>query len=883
MSRSRTLLFALVALAAIGFLLWLAAGGPDAPTGDPLGATTASDPSPADTDPDLLRTSAGGAEDGDPSAPVEPHGRTTPPPQGLTGEVHDERGRGLTGATVEVRRIDPRGLRGAPYPDGPVLQSVQTERDGTFAIPAVSGTWLRVLARAPGRARAAVLVASTGASVVLVLPPAGTLAVEVVDEEGRPVPGAQVDVQVETTFTTAIADAAGRAVFEDAAPGALRVRASAAGHGPAAAGPFLVGAGATTTALVRLPALVRIAGIVRDATGRALPDAEVHLARPGESVRLDVDAQGRFGPVAGGGRGERVFLAAAAEGYAPVLEPVILRAVGDQAVVLVLEPATPWKGRVVDARGAPVPGATVGYTPDGASDGAQGQAVSVASDDTGRFTLPPPRTPAPGRRVVLSARKGDGVAAVALRPGMLQPEPLILTLRTGTVVSGRAVDAAGRGVAGAIVRLAPSWGDVPRDVHPDAASSRLLLANEEGFPGLATATGPDGSWMLGGIPAGPFVVHYEYRGVAQKRDGLLEVADRPVSAGTEVLGGGRTVLGQVVDDRGRPVPGAHVTLLAEGGAGTRARTTTDLEGAFEVSGLGAAAYDVVVTALGRAQATSAADLTQDTTLSLRIALDEPAGLTAEITREGAPYRGIVTLTFADTDSGRAVAQRRTVRVTAGRLEIGDAPRGSWTVDAFAGSALRARAEDVLLEPGRTTAIRLDLMAGAELVGTVLTPDGAVVAGAYVTAAMPSTGTRLTATTSADGRFRFENIAPGSYALEALGRGGAPTAETIGVEAGAVQEVALRLAPAGTLEVRVLDESGKPVAEARLTFLTSADIVRTRQPARTDRAGVAIQPDLPVGEILVRARGPDGRVGEAQASVAARGTTSVELHLAPRDG
>src|SRR5215469_15525090 len=81
---------------------------------------------------------------------------------------------------------------------------------------------------------------------------------------------------------------------------------------------------------------------------------------------------------------------------------------------------------------------------------------------------------------------------------------------------------------------------------------------------------------------------------------------------------------------------------------------------------------------------------------------------------------------------------------------------------------------------------------------------------------------LSTITSADGKFSFENVAPGKYSLVGL-KGGFITAAydqhdqystAIVTGAGfATENLTLRLSPAAIISGRVLDEAGEPVRQA----------------------------------------------------------------------
>src|SRR5262249_19944088 len=95
-------------------------------------------------------------------------------------------------------------------------------------------------------------------------------------------------------------------------------------------------------------------------------------------------------------------------------------------------------------------------------------------------------------------------------------------------------------------------------------------------------------------------------------------------------------------------------------------------------------------------------------------------------------------------------------------------------------------------------------ATASLRGTVMDPNGAVVAGATVTATNSSTGIAKTTKTAGDGSYRFAALAPGQYQIATESRGFAKTnLKDLGltVRQSAVYDVHLKVGSASeTVEV-----------------------------------------------------------------------------------
>lgn len=89
---------------------------------------------------------------------------------------------------------------------------------------------------------------------------------------------------------------------------------------------------------------------------------------------------------------------------------------------------------------------------------------------------------------------------------------------------------------------------------------------------------------------------------------------------------------------------------------------------------------------------------------------------------------------------------------------------------------------------------------ATLAGDVIDPSGAVIAGAEVVVTLPITGQRRTTTTTGDGRFAFAGLDPGTYEIEAVAPGFAPSRlERVIVNVSDQRRLRLRLELAGAEE------------------------------------------------------------------------------------
>ncbi len=172
----------------------------------------------------------------------------------------------------------------------------------------------------------------------------------------------------------------------------------------------------------------------------------------------------------------------------------------------------------------------------------------------------------------------DGGQAVIRFPGKKRPADAALTLR------GTAVDEAGKAISGAEITAA-----LARNRGADGSSAAMS--------NFRATTGSDGRFEVRDVslstdPANQpssisvVVVKGGYDGVQTPEFAIGRVpASGVVDFGTLVLKPGRVLLGQVVDENGRPLPGAVVTNLTNYFLYSHLRCRTDVNGRFAMPDL----------------------------------------------------------------------------------------------------------------------------------------------------------------------------------------------------------------------------------------------------------------------------------------------------------
>ncbi len=844
------------------------------------------------------------------------------PDAGLEVRVRDAAGRPAA-ARLAAFALEP-GRSGHPAAFGfdptslgwqiPVRRAA-TGPDGVARLPRARGERLQMVAAAHGLMPLG-LDAGAGGRLEVVLPAGVARTVRAVNEAGRPVAGAVVlddsgllalgrtdESGHWTAMVRSPAAAAVTAAPEGTGEGTSSAARSGAGAppassavadaGPAAAGEttlhwygrdgrrgsLLLAAGAGP-ATVRLSVPVAVSGRVVDgASRRPLAGALVWFQGFPDSVAR-TGAHGRYtvrpsGPC-------QAPLAAAAPGYLPP-QSFGGGACAAAGPTIALAPAAGIEGLVVDAGGRPLAGARLTANPDEGIGmfsrrtlAALAAPAAAFSSVAGRFRLPALSPGQPYRLAVqLAGFAPAELEVAALAPAELR-SGLRLVLSPGRRGVGRVVDAAGRPVAGARLRLLRTRQDRPWERPQD----------------WRAVTGADGRFEMAGLLPGRYDLRAGAAGFAMSEVPGIEVAapgpaagpaggDGPAALGTVVLRPGVAIEGLVVDRQDRPVAGAEIEV-----SGRRRLLPPPLQGETAV----------VTGADGRFLL---GDLTAGESLSIRIG--KPGFAARELDNTVAPTSLRVVLAPAGRLAGQVLdADRRAVEgatvfaaAAAGHvhgLEQSDAA-GRFAIDGLAAGPVELRvladgfvpyvlAGVELPEGGEQSGLEVVLERGATVEGRVLRPDGELAAGALLTAgdgvgARPADG---------EGAFRLAGLRPGPLVVKAEHPDYPPVSRDLDVRPG-TNPLTVVFEAGGEVAGRVLDPDGLPLGGAEIHLFPSAPTAGTRDfPVATSGAdGTFALRGLRPGSYQANAAREgyvEDRTTANEVEVAAGRRSEVEIRLVP---
>jgi len=496
------------------------------------------------------------------------------------------------------------------------------------------------------------------------------------------------------------------------------------------------------------------------------------------------DAQGRydFGPVPGGAY---ALWAEAPEGIAADAGDVTGRNVD-----LHLAPARWIRGRVLDERAQPLPGARLA-----AVAAVPGARVEATADGQGTFALGPL---ASVNYEVVAMSQGRRPAEYVLNG--VEDAPVVLRLHPPIRLSGRVV----RGVSGAAhAAVCVETGEVRAATEADGSGHFEL---DGLLPGDATAVAVQGE---------------------DRADAALRLAQDEPAEVVLRLEATATISGSVHDERGQAIPDVQLQLTAGEGPRSMGQVVKlEPDGSFRVSRVTAGPVRLFATAKGfhrhRAERSAAAgaETRIDIILTHGVAVEgsvvDPAGKPVAAASVSAyvaePDRPDNDSFAGSTDTDAAGAFSVSVdHPGAYELRVTD--------ERFRTAAAQARA------PGQ--GVRIVVEPGVAIAGVLVDAQGKPCPSAEVSAYRTGTALDEVAAVRAQvtderGEFTLQGLDPGSYVVTAtLTDPGGDWFASIAVDAPAARAV-LRFERRGQISGRVVDASSKPVASAEVIASTDED-------------------------------------------------------------
>jgi protocatechuate 3,4-dioxygenase beta subunit len=832
----------------------------------------------------------------------------------LTGRVVDAAdGRPLAGVRVVARA-----------PGGEFL--ARSGADGRYSMRGLSPQAYRVSAeddRFVAWSRTVTVAAGQAETQDVPLVRGATLAGRVVDEEGRPIEGATIQVSRggENVFRAFMRNVEGEGAARTGRDGSFRAPRLAPGENQrldvrhdeyeerSVGGLSLSPGGTRSGVSVVLRRGLAVRGVVKDEEGRPLSGVEVNLSSsrnvragrggvqmsfsgPGSQLRRETGADGRF-EFRGLKAGDYTVSARRPGSSRATVDPVnVVEARVAEPLELVLKP-----------------GATIsGVLRDKAGSGASGWSVSArAASQAGGPTFGPGgiRSEEPtgpdGVFYLEGLTAGEsydlqvmGQAGLGPRKaGVVAPAEGVDLVVTGTgQIRGRVVDGdSGRAIPDFQVRYQPDAQGGVRFVM------RMGPGRGRGPYEKQAFHAEDGSFVLEDVAAGRWTVEAFAPGYQAGSASSVSVGEGEAAEGVEVrLSKGGVIAGRVLELRGgRPILDATVRaelsggeprmgMMRMGGEGGDNEAATDAEGRYEIVGLAPGTWTVTASHPDWSEATASVEL-KEAPATADIRLGKGGAVAGTVLAGGRPVGGAQVALSPAGDSGfrpgaglMGGGEQTALSDEGGRFRFERLNPGRYSLGASLRDQSSSQAEAVVTGDD-SQEVQLVLAAGAVVRGTVTGLPDNLLSG--VTVSAQGQDFWGTARTSAGGTFELTGVPEGVVTLRAnagdfmTGSRSASTSVTIGPgQAEATAEIAFEQ---GFRVEGLVSRGGKPVTDAMVAAFPEGGNRRSAS-GRTDEAGHYALEGLEQGQYTLNANTQDG--APIRRTVEISGDTTVDLEAPP---
>ncbi len=506
------------------------------------------------------------------------------------------------------------------------------------------------------------------------------------------------------------------------------------------------------------------------------------------------------------------------------------------------------EGRVVDADGTPIEGASVRTL--GSATSSPG--LRPPTGEAGR--VPPGWSEHSAAVDQDRLRRFSGRIAAPAQPiggmtGAMSSDPqLVARGELGVLV-------------GPIPSIPPAGAQLARPATLDTTATGALVGEPpplEIAPSTASiwTTGRDGRFRIRGLPRGKLAVLASAPGFAEGRSKQVTLDVGQAVVGIDiVLGPGTMIVGKITDQHGVRVIGAQVHAKPE--VGVVLDAFTDDEGMYR---LGPVSGTIELTAGAYGHA--------DGKRTLEVAL--ATGRTAAERREDLVL-AVADAALAGTldDASGAVVGGAQIEVIGGAGEGRRAmvsENGTFSIDLLPAGPLRVRVThpdyppaelDAVASSGAREKVRLRLALGGAVEGVLLDDASGSPLGSLVVTAYGPGGATADATTDKSGRWKLGPLRPGRWKLAIEQPGYLPTSRELEVPAArapgvtSVHDVRIDLARGALVGGTVRDARGHRVVGAQVVVQLATGEGPSAE-GTTDSEGEFRIRDCPTGELAVTA-------------------------------
>jgi 5-hydroxyisourate hydrolase-like protein (transthyretin family) len=414
------------------------------------------------------------------------------------------------------------------------------------------------------------------------------------------------------------------------------------------------------------------------------------------------------------------------------------------------------------------------------------------------------------------------------------------------------------------------------------AGTSLKIVNSSGITDASVTTDVNGQYTANSLAPGYYVITFSSDGHGSKTVGTYIQSDTVTTVDVSLRRIAGVLTGTVTSD-GAPITGATVDVVLNNIV--VAKTITDDNGDYTISGLSPDRYTVILGAVAYSPVTLGAVIQDNETSVLDADLQSIFGSLAGNVQDdqGNNLPGAVIL-VKNVDSDVLISRK--ITDTNGDYAIGELSPGSYIVTASSDD-YQASLSGAIISAGSTSTVNFSLEPNpSAITGTIVNlQTGEPIIGASIEIQlMDSNGLILTTTFSdVDGNFVVEDLMPSTYTIIVSAEGFRISSASLKLTPGSVPAITIGLNPTpGFVTGTMLDSlTGLPIAGGTVNISNTLGVLVDS--ALTSSDGTFISLGLPNGFYTLTAVA-DGFETQIVGVLVPNGLTKyIDIELSPNPG
>ncbi|MCF6409864.1 carboxypeptidase regulatory-like domain-containing protein [Pseudalkalibacillus salsuginis] len=432
------------------------------------------------------------------------------------------------------------------------------------------------------------------------------------------------------------------------------------------------------------------------------------------------------------------------------------------------------------------------------------------------------------------------------------------------------------------ISLEPNPGSISGAVTPIVDNTIINLFTSDSVLVSSTVATQSGEFIFPNLAPGSYVISAAAPNFAADVVGAAVISNQTTEVTLSLIPDPSMISGQVSGTDGQPIGNAIIRVidLNENVIRTGA---TEANGRYSIGNLPPGSFQVVVSAPNTGSQMTGVTLTPGSSQSLDFVLTfDPGSAIGEIFNpNGDPISG-VTVILRDEHGGFIAS---VLSNSFGAYKFEDLSPGSYNIVATAPN-FSTETIGVIIQSNQVSSANITLTnVVGDISGRVVDENGQPITGSNIQLKLLNEVSFLlqTAVAQSDGTFRFDDLAPGRYLINASKEGFAAKTVSVDVTAGSTTNVTVSLSPiTSTLAGIVRNElTGDPIAGARVEVNSLTGIFLAYTVSNQD--GTFELTNLPPQTVVVSISASSFGSDALTVNLIPNETTNVTVQLHPNPG